>query len=291
MINWIIDNIVNNISNPLVSVIVPCFKQAQYLSETLDSVLAQTYLNWECIIVNDGSPDNTEEIALSFCDKDYRFKYLKQDNQGVSNSRNNGILMSSGEYILPLDADDIIDPSYIEKAEQILDKHPEIKVVYCLADKFGSANEEWYLPEYDFRKMLFENLIFCSALFRRSDFDRSKGYDDKMVSGLEDWDFWLSLLGPEDKVHRIDEILFHYRIKDVSRNSVSKDEKQVAFLCRIIYNNHKEYYAEYVQDIITLVRKYNSARCTIDRINNSLSMKIGRTFTKPFGIIRDKLFR
>ena len=66
--------------NPLVSIIVPCYNQAQYLPETLDSVLAQTYPYWECIIVNDGSPDNTEEIAKHYCEKDNRFKYLFKEN-------------------------------------------------------------------------------------------------------------------------------------------------------------------------------------------------------------------
>ena len=75
-------------NNPLVSIIVPCYNQAQYLPETLDSVLAQTYPYWECIIVNDGSPDNTEEIAKHYCEKDSRFKYVYKENGGLSSARN-----------------------------------------------------------------------------------------------------------------------------------------------------------------------------------------------------------
>lgn len=101
---------------PLVSVIIPCYNKAAFLAEALDSVFMQSYSNWECIIINDGSLDNTQNIAKSYAIKDNRFKYLCQDNQGVSIARNNGIKASSGIFILPLDADDTIEPTYIEKA-------------------------------------------------------------------------------------------------------------------------------------------------------------------------------
>ena len=120
---------------PLVSIITPCYNQAQYLSEALDSVLRQTFANWECIIVNDCSSDNTEEVAMSYCNKDARFRYCPLDhNQGLCTARNNGIGMSSGKYILPLDADDIIADCYLEEAVKnivsniALNKAEEIRV-------------------------------------------------------------------------------------------------------------------------------------------------------------------
>jgi glycosyltransferase involved in cell wall biosynthesis len=86
----------------LVSVIVPCFNQAQYLGEALQSVLAQTYTNWECIIVDDGSPDNTERVASKFVKLDNRIKYHKKQNGGLADARNYGINKAKGEFILPL---------------------------------------------------------------------------------------------------------------------------------------------------------------------------------------------
>ena len=271
----------------LVSIIVPCYKQDGYLPETLDCILAQTYQNWECIVIDDGSPDNTEEVAGEYVKKDSRIKYMRQENQGVSSARNNAIRQSLGKYILPLDADDLIAPTYLEEAVDYLENHPEVKVVYCQAEKFGAVNCKWDLSDYDFNKMLFENLLFCTALFRRSDYDKCGGYNENMKAGVEDWDFWLSLLGPDDKVYRIDKVLFYYRIKEVSRNTVAKDDDKMMALRRIIYNNHKEYYQDYVQDIITYVRKCNSAQDRIDKINKSLSMRIGRVLTKPFGKIKE----
>jgi glycosyltransferase involved in cell wall biosynthesis len=92
-------------SNLLVSIIVPCFEQAQYLDEALLSVLDQTYTHWECIIVNDGSSDNTEEIAKRWVEKDGRFLLINKNNEGVCIARNTAIEKAKGVYILPLDAD------------------------------------------------------------------------------------------------------------------------------------------------------------------------------------------
>ncbi len=86
-------------SSLLVSVIIPCFNQGNFLSESLDSVLTQTYPHWECIIVNDGSPDNTDDIAQLYCNKDKRFRYLQKKNGGLSSARNAGLKVMLGEYV------------------------------------------------------------------------------------------------------------------------------------------------------------------------------------------------
>ena len=117
--------------HPLVSVVIPCYNQAIYLSEALDSLLQQTYQNWEAIVVNDGSPDDTENVALGYVEKDKRIKYLCEENAGPSSARNMGIKYAKGEFILPLDADDLIKPEYIEIAIDTFDKNPSIKLVYC----------------------------------------------------------------------------------------------------------------------------------------------------------------
>lgn len=275
---------------PLVSIIVPCYNQAQYLSESLDSVMAQSYHNWECIIVNDGSTDNTEEIAHKYVDTCPCFSYLTQENQGVSAARNNAIKLSKGKYILPLDADDLIAPYYIEHAVAYLEDHPKCKLIYGLCEKFGAENGIWDLPEYDFQRLLFDNLIFNAAVYRRVDFEKTTGYNENMRAGVEDWDFFLSLLGPDDKVFRLNEIVLKYRIKKISRNTIAAQDDIMIPLRRIIYSNHIEYYQPYAEDIITYVRKCNATQAYIDCINNSLSMRIGRLFTAPFGKIRD-LFR
>lgn len=164
----------------MISIIVPCYNQAKYLPETLDSVLAQTYEDWECIIVNDGSPDNTEEVAKDYCDKDSRFKYAYKENGGLADARNFGIKASMGEYILPLDSDDKIAPTYIEKAIRYFELHTDTTLVYCKADRFDGKNEPWSLPEYNYENLLWGNSIFCSAIYRRADYDKTNGYNTNM---------------------------------------------------------------------------------------------------------------
>lgn len=205
-------------SSPLISVITPCYNAEMFLAETLDSVIAQTYSNWECIIVNDGSIDKSGEVALEYVKKDRRFKYIYQQNQGPSVARNNAISISKGEYILPLDADDIIEPTYMEKAMHYFNEHPDTKIVYCRTLLFGEQSGEWQIPLYDYDKFIHQNCLIATSFFRRKDFDEVGGYNPMMRGGLEDWELWLEMIRPYDKVYRIDEILFHYRIRKTSRN-------------------------------------------------------------------------
>nr|MCR4829136.1 glycosyltransferase family 2 protein [Bacteroidales bacterium] len=266
--------------------IIPCYNQAIFLSETLDSVMAQKYQNWECIIVNDGSPDNTEDISLDYCKRDLRFKYYKKKNEGLSVARNFGIKKSSGYYILPLDSDDLIGDTYLEKAIDVFISQPDTKVVYCNANKFGDINEKWDLPKYSFDKLLWSNLIFCAAFFKRIDYDKTIGYNPNMIYGFEDWDFWLSLLNPDDKVVQLDDTLFFYRQHNDSMIH-NTDSKQKILLSQLV-KNHLELYYPFVDQLIILKNKQNQLELAYKQINDLLSTKefrIGKMFTKRFELL------
>ena len=101
---------------PRISIVIPCYNGAKYIRETLDCLQNQTVDDWECIIVNDGSTDNSLEILREYAEKDSRYKYIDKENEGPSIARNTAIAASLGKYILPLDADDLIAPYYAEKA-------------------------------------------------------------------------------------------------------------------------------------------------------------------------------
>ena len=133
------------------------------MSEALDSLLQQTYQNWEAIVVNDGSPDDTENVALGYVEKDKRIKYLCEENAGPSSARNMGIKYAKGEFILPLDADDLIKPEYIEIAIDTFDKNPSIKLVYCQGFFFGDTVGLWDLRYSGYKNLLLRNAIFSSA--------------------------------------------------------------------------------------------------------------------------------
>lgn len=207
-----------------VSVIVPCYNDGKFLKETIDCVLNSTYKNTEIIIINDGSSDNTDEIGLDLECRYDNIKYYSQENSGPSVARNKGISEAQGEYILPLDADDLIADFYIEDAAKILDGNSTIKVVYCEAEFFGKKEGKWNLPVYSADLLARENMIFCTAMYRKKDFERCGGYSEEMTWGWEDWEFWISMLEDGGEVYKIPKVGFYYRIKEHSRRKGTNKE-------------------------------------------------------------------
>ena len=174
-----------------VSIIVPCYNQAHYLKDALGSVLCQTFTNWECIIVNDGSPDNTKTIASQWCAKDDRFVYLEKQNGGLSSARNAGIQIAKGEFILPLDADDLIHQDYLENLVPVLNQNKKLAIVSCYSNFFinNIDNVTYKLrPKGDnYKWLLYVNQLVATSLYRKSCCETVGGYDENMTKGFEDW--------------------------------------------------------------------------------------------------------
>lgn len=229
---------------PKVSVIIPVYNQGKFLSDAIESVIAQTYKDVEIVCVNDGSTDNSKEIIESFVNKHNNILFLNEtENKGVINARNIAIDLSKGEYILPLDADDSIEPTYIEKAVKILDKNPKVGIVYCKAKLFGTKNEYWDLDDFDKSDFLYKNCIFCTAMFRKKDFINVGKYKNYMKFGCEDYDLWISLIEHGFEVYRIDEILFNYRQHNgISRTTINKINNNKVWAALI--KNHIDFYLQ-----------------------------------------------
>ncbi|MCF0201567.1 MAG: glycosyltransferase [Bacteroidales bacterium] len=270
--------------NDLISVIVPCYKQAQYLPECLNSVLAQTYQNWECIVVSDGSPDNTEEIAMQYVKKDGRFHFVSKENGGPSAARNLAISHSSGKYILPIDADDFIAPEYLSLALDAFSQNAELKVVYCGYADFGANSNVYNDNDFDYASFIYQNQIFCSCVFRRSDFDRIGGYDEAMKDGLEDWEFLLRLVTKDSDVYRIPEVLFYYRKKESSRNVDMFNNATVLMgCCDYIFAKHFNLYQGCHNPLYVfppLEEKYTQALGVLS-IRESKAYRLGRFILSP----------
>lgn len=274
-----------------VSVIVPVYNQGEFLAEALDSVLQQTYSNWECVIVNDGSTDNSEEVAKSYLDKDNRFKYLYQENSRLAAARNNGIRHSDGYFILPLDSDNMLCPTYLEKAVSYFLLHPETTLVYGKAEFFGDRSGIWNLPEYSWEKFIWSNCIDNCAMYKRADFDATGGYRDVL---MEDWDFWLSLLKPDSVVYRYDDVLFRYREREVSLGSGTFDKLEMTTIQ--IYENHKEIYAPYLSRILyfgisKLIYEgyYEDMKKKYDHVLDTKAYRLGKMLLKPLMWFKDRL--
>lgn len=278
-------------STPLVSVIVPCYNQQDYIDEALQSVYEQTYTNWECIIVNDGSQDKSEKKILDWISKDNRFRYYHKNNSGVAESRNYAIKQSRGEYIVPLDGDDKLHRNYIRVAIQSFDKSPNTKLVYCDPTMFGSRNDIIKSRAYSFEALLTDNTIPCTGVYRREDFNRTQGYNTNMTYGLEDWDFWLSLLHKDDLVIKLNDNLVFYRIKDISRSTVLKEQndKNEAMLLQL-FKNHSEKYLEFFNPLRDRINHLHYKQ-EFEDLRKSKEYKIGTVIYRPYYFIKKVLKR
>lgn len=211
----------------LVSIIVPCYNQATYLEEALMSVLKQTYHYWECIIINDGSEDNTEEVAKNWVEKDCRFKYKYQANSGLSSARNAGLKIAKGDYIQFLDSDDLIKSKKLEL--QILDLvDNDISVSDYIP--FQDGTDEFvksrylspFLLETEFKKDIILNWetlksIPChSVLFKMKLVIENKIYFEPTLPNHEDWVFWVKIFYFSKKIKNNPNILALYRIRNLS---------------------------------------------------------------------------
>lgn len=271
-------------NNPVISVIVPCYNQAIYLSETLQSVLEQEFQDWECIIVNDGSSDNTEDIARQWEEKDSRFKYLYKNNGGLSDARNYGIKYALGSYILPLDSDDKIGKLYISEAIKVFSSIPNVKLVYSNLILFGAENQQLVTPDYLYENMLTENRIFCSGIYRKEDYLKTNGYNSNMKEGLEDWDFWLSLLSPNDVVIKLPDFHFLYRIKEVSMLKLIDHAKNEQLLLQV-FRNHVPLFLEYFNPIRDHIEA-DYYKYEVKSYQNSAEYKIGKALLFPFRLLQ-----
>lgn len=245
---------------PKVSVIIPCFNHGAYLDEAVDSVLAQTFQDFEILVVDDGSTDPQTVRIL----QDYnrpKTRVIHTTNQGLAIARNNGIREARGDYILPLDADDKIGTGYLADAVPILDNYPDMGIVYSEAAFFGIRGGLWNLPEYSLDGILRNNIIFCSALFRKADWEAVGGYNVNMVYGWEDWDFWLSLIGLGRKVYRIPKIHFQYRLREASMgHAIDRDEEKKFFMRLHALINHRDLY----RNIADIEVRYKLAELYLD---------------------------
>lgn len=265
---------------PIVSVIIPCYNQGQYLKEAVDSVLASTYENLEIIVVNDGSTKDIELLNTFFAPKT---RVFHQENQGLASARNNAIAVAKGKYILPLDADDKIYPAYIERAVNVLEGNGKIGIVYCKAEFFGNKKGEWEIAEYRFPDILWTNSIFCSAMFKKSDWEKVGGYKKEMF-GFEDWEFWLSLIEEGCLVYRIPEVLFSYRqTDDAMSERLSKSNEKVVLIKKII-SLHTSLYLDNLEKVLLPLSKtiefYASRKNSFTRFRYKINNVLREILTK-----------
>lgn len=209
--------------NKLVSIIIPLYNAEKYIAETLDSVLDQTYLNWECIIIDDGSTDSSKDLINEYCKKDPRFNYYYQYNSGPSRARNYGIKLSIGDYVQFLDADDVILPEYLYqmvKQSELVDNNV---ILYCDCLLGNSSNiYDTHVMNFPtnpgtdiyfnlmYQGFALDFLFVPSTILFPKEIVR-KHYWNELISNSEDWDYYLSILSNNYILHFIDKAYVIYR--------------------------------------------------------------------------------
>ena len=226
----------------MVSVIIPCYNQSHFLPEAVESVVNQTCISWEIIIVDDGSTDDTLEVANQLATKyrRHQIRVIHQENQGLAQSRNNGIALSSKKYIIPLDADDKLHPDFIQVTIAELQSNSSVHIVYTDLIQFGIADRVVHAREWDPKVLPNENLLSYCSPYRREVWETVGGYNSNLIWGYEDWDFWVGCCACGFVGKRIGMPLFLYRVKETSMytEAVKHDEWLRA---RIILNHPSVY--------------------------------------------------
>ncbi|HET7294096.1 MAG TPA: glycosyltransferase family A protein, partial [Vicinamibacteria bacterium] len=188
-----------------------------FLDAAVASALEQTVDDLEVVIVDDGSTDGATCRLLAAFDRP-RTRVLRLPGGGVSRARNAGIAAAGGRLLLPLDADDVLEPAFVERTAAVLDARPDVGLVETEAELFGDRSGPWDRPGFSMPELLLGNTLSPCSLFRAEDFRRTRGYDPGMERGWEDFDLWLSLVELGLVATRVPDTLFRYRVRRGSRS-------------------------------------------------------------------------
>ena len=201
---------------PQVSIITPCYNASRYISQTIESVLSQTYTDWEMIIIDDGSKDNSDAIIQKYVEQDSRIILIKQPNGGSANARNHGIREAKGRYIALLDADDLWLPDFLEKQLAFM-KEKNAICVYSSYKRIDENSNEILKPLIcrpfvNYKKMQITNFIGClTGLYDSSKYGK-KYLDENLKSIRDDYAYWLEIVKLENAAYGNQEVLACYRV-------------------------------------------------------------------------------
>ena len=269
----------------LISIIIPCYNDAQYIEQSVNSALNQTYSNKEVIVVDDGSNDETKAILRKLEPK--LTKLITQANQGQSTARNAGIKEAKGAYILVLDSDDYFETSFCEKAVPVFKSRKDVKLISSFVNKLneGKLIDVFKSNGGDIRQFLSNNQATGSCMFLKSDFEKINGYDELMKRGFEDWEFYIRLLKDGGSAYVIPEPLFNYRLRNDS--TTSKANKIKYELLQYIYLKHQDLFkANYELFTTHLLSRIEREEMEKLKNLNRIEYKIGFNILRPLRFIK-----
>lgn len=201
--------------NPRVSILMPVFNVAPYLREAMDSMLAQTFTDFELIVLDDCTPDEAPQILDTYDDPRI-VRYRGEKNVGLGNVLNVGMDMARGEFIARMDGDDISLPDRLEKQVAFMDAHPDIDLCSCAMQLFGAKSEVWVREsdpeEVKITALFFSPILHASSVWRRERFNEANLRFRQEMVPAEDYDMWTRALTAGLKLVNMPEVLYRYRI-------------------------------------------------------------------------------
>lgn len=234
---------------PRISVLMPCYNHGAFIDEAIGSVLAQTFQDFEIVVVDDGSTDPGTVQALDRLTAP-RTRVLRTANRGLPAARNHAARHASGTLLCALDADDRLAPAWFEKAVAVLEERPRLAFVSHWLETFGDEHWKWTPERCDLPALLSRNAVNGAALVRREAFDAAGGYDETMRDGCEDWDFWLRLVEQGFEGTIIPEVLFYYRRRAESMSRVMLDEAAYRRPLQTLVAKHLDQYRAHLVDVL-----------------------------------------
>lgn len=265
-------------STPLISVVIPCYNDGQFLPETIDRLKQQTFTGYEIIIVNDGSTDgNTLKVLDALAATG--ITVLHKENGRMSSARNYGVKHAKGTLIAALDSDDYFHPAFFQKAVDILNAKPNTAVVSSYIQLFGEFSAVAKPRSGTPYTYMFKSQIPACAMVRKSCWEAVGGYDEKMVNGYEDWEFYIRIIQQGWDIEVIPEKMLYYRQtkKSTLKNYTHTNRKEII---GYIVDKHKDWYIERLKELMTdEAVLYRHSRISYQVIGEMLKSRI----TKKYG--------
>jgi glycosyltransferase involved in cell wall biosynthesis/peptidoglycan/xylan/chitin deacetylase (PgdA/CDA1 family)/SAM-dependent methyltransferase len=284
---------------PTVTVVIPCFNLGAYVNEAVQSVLDQTYSDFEILVIDDGSTDpTTRHLFASY--RRPRTRILRTENQGLARTRNLGIRKAAGRYVSFLDADDLLEPTFLERTVPLLEADASLAFASCWLVGFGESSFLWNPATCDFPHLLAEDTVCTAALTRKDALVAVGGFDPAMpVPGYEDWDLAIGLVERGLRGRIVPEVLFRYRIRPGSMTASCTAPANHARLMRYIVEKHRDAYERHLAGVLEVIeartieieecrrvpsqpvhpddeRRAAITRETLDRVLESRSWKLSR---------------
>lgn len=241
----------SNTKSPAVSIIIPCYNMGPYVGDAVKSAVAQTFTDYEILIVDDGSTDSHTLSQLEYLGNEYpQLQIFHKKNSGLAETRNYGIERAKGEFIVSLDADDVLEPTYLEETVRVIktNKSKKIGFVTTWVQEFGVRKNLWKTGDFNIPKLLMENQVHAGSLFRRDMWEKLGGFKKVAIGGYEDWEFWLNAVEHGYEWGIVEKPLFRYRIRANSMLVAAKNSHVDIY--KINFDLHPKIYEKYSKELI-----------------------------------------